>query len=82
MSKQLYVKLVGGLVVTVIIVGYIVSVYATKPTQVPPVDTGLGFEGNLITSETANKILQRRTVTNLPVNPPDSNTDNPFLALE
>lgn len=82
MSKQLYEKIVGAGVIAVLVAGYIVSLALTAPKEEAKVDSGLSFEGNLITSDTANKILQRRAVNNLPVNPPDNRTDNPFLALE
>lgn len=82
MSKELYLKLVGGLILGILIVGYIVSVYLTKPEPTAPASSGLNFEGNITTSPTANKILQRKAVNNLPLNPPDNQTDNPFLSLE
>ena len=82
MSKEMYLKLVGGLTISILIVGYVVSVYLTKPETTAPPSSGLDFEGNIITSQTANKILQRKAVNNLPLNPPDNQTDNPFLSLE
>ena len=78
----MYEKIVGGLIIAILIIGYVYSVFLTKPKTIATVDSGLEFEGNLITSDTANKILQRRAINNLPVNPPDNQTDNPFLALE